>query len=287
MGIRDQAWRQQIPLPLHHPHATAAAVYSCLQHQHTGDGRDTWQMAGLLVVPDDVIAMACALNENKRHFEATLAHCRQSLGRASLSVTDVLDRISRQPGGVTDRVRALLAHIGNARLHLRHCTRRIVILQDMPESISLSWMRSRRSIRKVTPAACLEKLRAIREKRGGSPDIDTQLALLNNLEEQDASLLREVQTVAHPSIKGKVRWANGDQTELGYLSMPALMAPGTRGGRLPPHTRPPETPPTSPRRARSDARLREEPLLPSIRVFLSRNSRVSSPESPQPSQKPD
>lgn len=272
LGIRDEAWRQHISLPSGRPHATAGAVYSCLSHEHGGDGRDTWQLAGLLVVPQVVLLMADELNGAKEDLEVVLSRCRQALGR-KLGVTDVLHRLSRYPGTTPDRVRGFLAQVGRGRLHLRHCTRRIVVVHDRPASISLSWMRARRSIRKITPEACMEKLLAIREKKGDSPGIAAQIAQLNHLGVQEAGLLRQVQTVSHPSVKGTVSWPNGSRSELGYLSMPALIASdhsSGSSGRLPPHSRPPASPPDVQRRSRSDARLSEAPFLPSIRVFLSR-----------------
>ena len=282
IGIEDKVWRKatattsNIP-----PHQQAANIYSCLHHLHSGDGRDTWQMAGLLMVPDSIIDLGNKVNESKQCFEKALFQYKypgkswdrrheEKLPKKNSSLMRLLKDLSTSPKPSESQLaREVLSRLGSSRLHIRHCTRKIRILNKMPESISLSWVQQRKSIRKITADECLQKLNSLKNHEETDHGLEAQIAIVNSLRPEDIARLRLVQTVTNPSVKGKLYWSNSHSTELGYLSMPALIASGQLNGKLPDFTRLSETPPTTKRRRRKDSKLSPEPLLSSIRVYLS------------------
>lgn len=271
-GLNDQAWRasveQSAPPALSAPwhRFWASETFNCLDHRHDGDGRDTWQMAGILVVPQAIIEMAQQLNQHKDIFARHLQHYRgQTASKppvAKLFQEKYLDEhyVDNQAS------RKILTRLGRSRIHLRHVTRHIVCLKEYPKFISLSWVRQRRSIQKISVTQAVQKLEKL-NRDSDSSHIQMQIEKLRRLPVQQQHLLRQVQTVAYPSLKTKVYWNDGSDSHLGYLSVPALVPEGSVK-QLPPMTDVSPTPPAARAKRRSDNRLPEEAFCPSIRVFL-------------------
>lgn len=247
-------------------HQAAAAIYSSFHHVPCDDPRDTWQMPGLLMVPETVMDLASVVNLAKDAFAEAGRSFRENIGKKSASIAGVL--VEYDDNG---EVRDLLKRVGASRIHLRHCTRNIVTVKNYPESISLSWVQQRKSIKKTSIESCEEKLNRLKRETCDEEEnshIDIQLSLLGKLTADETDRLRQVQTVDKPSVKGRVYWSQGIHDELGYLSMPALIPQGGIDCRLPEHTELSNTPGTTKRRKRNDNLLEDTPLLPSIRVYL-------------------
>jgi len=274
LGLNDSLWRAASAQPPHgsQHHHWASEIINCLEHRHDGDGRDTWQMAGALVVPTDMVESAKTLNQEKDVF-ATLIHRYRQIQ----TLKPGLDRIFH-PEKITQIVntgqhtRQVLKRIARGRVHLRHVTRHILCLKEYPKFMSLSWVRQRRSIQKMSYEQCLHRLDKL-NRDAQSSNISQQIAALNRVPKHQHHLLRLVQTVAYPSIKTKVTWMDGSDDHLGYLSLPALIPQGpTRA--LPAMTKIAPEPPPARARKRSDNTLPDEPLCPSIRVYLANAQEV-------------
>lgn len=271
LGLNDTLWRAGSSQPAQSASTQerhqfwASEILSCLDHRHDGDGRDSWQMAGLLVVPQTIIDQAKILNDTKTRFAALLQKYRQLKSKKNLDHVFHPEKLAYQ-AGTGENTRDLLRRIGQSRVHLRHATRHIVCLKEYPKFVSLSWVRQRRSIQKISFDQCMQKLLKL-ERDSNSSHIQQQIQTLNKLDPQDYLQLRLVQTVAYPSIKTKVYWNDGSDSHLGYLSLPALVPEGETT-KLPAMTDISPTPPAARAKRRSDNKLPEEPLCPSIRVFL-------------------
>jgi len=278
MGLGDQVWRHNTQ---HHESFTnqdwIREIYSCFDHRHNGDGRDTWQMAGLYVVPHEIIQLAETVNDwkdkvamlSKQYQQATQQSSKKmGLNQLLLCSADNDTQIYAQ---LSSNARQLLQRVGYHRIHLRMVTRHILTIPEYPKHLSLSWVRQRRSIQKIDFKSCENALLKMSRDADNS-HIEQQLHLLHQLESKKYHLLRKVQTVAYPAIKLKAYWSNGLDSHLGYLSVPALIPEATtQKGQLralPPMTDIAAVPPPARAKRRSDNRLPEEAFLPSIRVYL-------------------
>ncbi|MES2663953.1 MAG: hypothetical protein V4629_11705 [Pseudomonadota bacterium] len=256
--VEDSAkWSAQEQVTTQHPFHAAASLVITLTHRHSGDGRDTWQMPGLLCVPQSLFPLIQEINDEKNNFTACIRAIRESSQGQPLSVT--------QSGQI---VHDILAHAGFERVHIRHCTRHLTLLPEAPRFINLSWVRGRRSIQKISFDDCERELSKL-ARDAEMPHLKLQLENLYQLTPTERLRLRKVQLVDKHSVKGKIFWENGEEQDLGYLSLPAFV-PAKKGTthQLPNHTALSPQPLDKPRKKRSDARLPDSAFLPSIRVFL-------------------
>lgn len=229
-----------------------ADVFQCLRYVLSeGSGRETWQVPGLLAVPESVVPLAGQVNAVKARFHGIARAYRDQF----------------PPNTGREALRELLAHVGLGRLHIKHCSRQIIVTDEPIDSISLSWIRAKRSIKIIDAESCERRLLKL-DASGGKGGIDAQLNLLHSLSAHDQSRLRLVQDQTNPSVKGLCYMADGSRQHLGYLAMPALIC-SEGSQQLPPYTAIPDTPsPTRRTRRRADARIGLAPFLPAIRVFL-------------------
>lgn len=243
-------------------HALAAEIYTCFEHRSTElEGRETWQLPGLLAVPEQVIHHTTAVNTAKEQFEQ---HVKAFLDGYRASPTQ--SKRGRERAARLFLREALL-HAGMGRLHYRHVTRRIITLTQPAEAISLSWVEQQRSITVITANECQRRLQKL-NTTGDDLGILKQLDTLNRLTVSELQRLRVVQTPSTALVKALAYIQGGDKQHLGYLAMPALLQQNNRA--LPLFTTLSETPTTKQRlRPRADKRIIGPPLLPSIRVHLS------------------
>jgi hypothetical protein len=258
-ALEDDAWQAWvIPGDSHawggaeSPHQLTADVYQCLQYVLAGgSGRETWQVPGLLAIPEYILPLARQVNAQKTAFHQTATAYRKLFA----------DTQGRQ------KLRDLLSQGGIGRVHIKHCSRQIIIGEEPLKAISLSWVKAKRSIKKISAHECEDRLWKL-EASGKKGGIDAQLNLLHSLSVSDQERLRLVQDQTNPTVKGLAYLADGTKQHLGYFSMPALIY-NEGSKKLPKFTRIPDepTPGKRPRR-RADARIGMTPLLSSIRVFL-------------------
>jgi len=269
MGLNDQQWRASVDCNQNlSDYDWAAEIYSCLDHRHDGDGRDTWQMAGLLLVPEQCIEFARDINQAKDQF-GQLVHQYRALSQQKPGLDRLFQQALQHQAGTAQASRTVLKWLGASRIHIRHATRHIVWLDRYPKSISLSWIRQRRSITKISFDDCLRRLERL-SRDAESTHIQQQIDTLNRVPAQQQHNLRLVQVVPYPSVKMKVYHWDGTERHMGFLSVPALVPAGTHKV-LPSYTKLAPNPELAKRKRRSDNRLPDQPLLPSIRVFLSQD----------------
>lgn len=242
------------------PFALAGALFAQLDYCDApgiaGDARATLQIPGLLAVPSGTIALARQLNTDKEVFAKAVAEYKAAL--------------SERPAPERDRcVRELLASAGHPRAHLRQCYRQVLLCPERPDAIALSWIKARKSIRKVTVQWCEKKLVQL-DPQGSDPGIQYQRQLLAGLHKSQHEDLRQVQVQSRPNLQVAEIFRDGDgetYRQVGYAAMPVLVL-ADESGRLPDFTRVDHQPSQSRRRQRRDLALSTEPFLPALRVFL-------------------
>ncbi|MCO1336032.1 hypothetical protein MO867_17005 [Microbulbifer sp. OS29] len=245
------------------PFNMAGALYSQLDYLEPvgtgGDARATLQVPGLLAVPAKTLLMAEQLNSHKEAFAGAIAEFRAAL--------------AERPVAEQDRtVRELLGDAGHPRAHLRQCYRLVLLCPERPDAIALSWIKARKSIRKVTVKWCEKKLVQL-DPQGGDPGIQYQRQLLAGLHKSQHEDLRQVQVQSRPNLQvAEIFYGHGTDEEdeyrqVGYSSMPVLVE-ANEAGQLPEFTRVDHQPSLSRRRQRRDLALSTEPFLPALRVFL-------------------
>ncbi|SHG25455.1 DNA replication terminus site binding protein [Microbulbifer donghaiensis] len=255
---RDAA--ERLGVSFEQPFALAGALFAQLDYcdplDAAGDARATLQIPGLLAVPTATIAAAEQLNADKDAFARAVAAYKEAL--------------SDRPALERDRnLRELLANAGHPRAHLRQCYRQVLLCEERPDAIALSWIKARKSIRKVTVQWCEKKLVQL-DPQGSDPGIQYQRQLLAGLHKRQHEDLRQVQVQSRPNLQVAeiFRTRDGEiYRQVGYAAMPVLV-PGDDSGQLPDFTRVDHQPSLSRRRQRRDLALSSEPFLPALRVFL-------------------
>lgn len=244
------------------PFALTAALFAQLDYGDAaapGDARHTLQIPGILAAPGSVIRSAQHLNDTKLAFQQLTGNIK-----ACLADRPALER--------NEYLREALTNAGYPRTHLRQCYRQILLCPLRPDAIALSWIKARKSIRKVTVAWCERKLVQL-DPQGQDPGIQYQRQLLADLHPSQHGLLRQVQVQSRPNLQAAEVFYDeesgneGKYRQIGYAAMPVLVeSEATR--RLPPFTRVDHEPPVSRRRQRRDLRIESEAFLPALRVYL-------------------
>lgn len=249
---------QQLEGSFDRPFALAGALFSSLSYgeEAGNDARNTLQIPGLLCVPAETIALASRLNEAKLAFTDAVKVFR--------------DSTEKRPAYERDRrLRDLFADAGFPRLHLRQCYRQILLCPERPDALAVSWIKARKSIRKVTVDWCERKLVQM-DPQGADPGIQYQRQLLAGLHRSQHDDLRQVQVQSRPNLQ-VAEIFRGDEGEryhqVGYAAMPVLVV-SDESRQLPEYSRVGNEPPEGRRRQRRDLSLDREAFLPALRVHL-------------------
>ncbi|WGL17328.1 hypothetical protein PVT68_03290 [Microbulbifer bruguierae] len=241
------------------PYLLAGSLFALLDYGEgsaLGDARQTLQIPGLLAVRGATIQLAQQLNQTKAAFQQLTAEFKSCLK-------------DRPPLERDAQLRDALADAGYPRAHLRQCYRQILLCPERPDALALSWIKARKSIRRVSVEWCEKKLIQL-DPLGEDTGIQYQRQLLAGLHRNQHDLLRQVQVQSRPNLQ-VAEIFHGENTDtyrqVGYSAMPVLVHGGD-SGRLPEFTRVEHEPPESRRRQRRDLRISAEPFLPSLRVHL-------------------
>lgn len=247
------------------PYALTGALFAQLDHiaplGSGGDARATLQIPGLLSVPTSSITLGQELNGHKDAF--------------AQAVTEFKAALAELPAPERDRrLRDLLADAGHPRAHLRQCYRQVLLCPTRPDAIALSWVKARKSIRKVSVKWCEKKLVQL-DPQGADPGIQYQLQLLSGLHRNQHDDLRQVQVQSRPNLQvAEIFRTDSSESyrQVGYAAMPVLVQTDD-AGRLPDFTRVDHQPSPGQRRQRRDLALGREAFLPALRVFLRETQR--------------
>lgn len=226
-------------------------------YQDGQDGRVTSSHVGLVAARPAVMEAVETVNQAKADFARLIATIRQDAPKLIAEIKTVIP--FRHPG-----LHDHLSGSGMARLHIKQCWRAIPTAPARVHRAQLAWYVSGRSIKRLSVADAESMLMALDSE---AHHIRRQLKILAGL--QNTELLAQVQTQApvmranlffhEPLPDGKTRQAKN-------VSLP-LFVPSD-DGQLPEHNHPDTKPPGKRQRAmRSDQRLEDQPLLPSIRVY--------------------
>lgn len=246
--------------PFDRPFALAGALFAQLDYcdpiDSGGDARTTLQIPGLLAVPAETIALAQQLNADKEAFANTVTEFKAALGE--------------RPAPKRDRtLRDLLTRAGYPRAHLRQCYRQVLACPRRPDAIAMSWIKARKSIRKVTVQWCEKKLVQL-DPQGSDAGIQYQRQLLAGLHRSQHGDLRQVQVQSRPDLQVAEIFRSRDgetYRQVGYAAMPVLVL-ADDGGKLPEFTRIDHQPGQGRRRQRRDLAISTEAFLPVLRVYL-------------------
>lgn len=221
------------------------------------DGRVTRSYPGLVVCNAAIWEQLASVNYCKVSFSYALDAIRKE--SPDLLPDARLGLAARHP-----KLHAHLSAEGLARLHLKQTWRQIPGCATPLTQVRFSWYSSGRSIRRVSYKEAVDRLERMNTE---APHIKLQLQKLAGITE--ATPLAQVQNQA-PLMRANLFFDNQlpglPNRQAMNVAMPLFVL--TKDGRLPPYNIPSLTPPEKRTRAkRSDARLEDEPFLPSIRVF--------------------
>lgn len=226
-------------------------------YQDGQDGRVTSSHIGLVAAQPAVMHAVEAVNEAKAGFARQIAAIRRDEPALVAEIKAVIP--FRHP--------ALHGHLsgsGLARLHLKQCWRALPTAPATVQRIRLAWYVSGRSIKRVSVTDAEQMLMALDTD---AVHVRRQLEILASL--QSIEPLAQVQAQA-PVMRANLFFdaplPNGKNRQAKNVSLP-LFVP-SKDGLLPEHNHPELAPPEQRQRARrSDQRLEDQPLLPSLRIY--------------------
>lgn len=226
-------------------------------YQDGQDGRATRSHVGLVAAKPAVMEAVAPVNQAKTDFAALIAGIRKQAPGLIPEIKAIIP--FRHP-----RLHGHLKGSGLARLHLKQCWRAIPAAPGVVQRVRMSWYVSGRSIKRLSVADAERKLMTLDTE---APHIRRQLRTLAGLPANEP--LAQVQSQA-PLMRANLFFceplANGKQRQARNLALPLFLP--CDDGRLPEHNRPSAEPPQARQRARrSDQRLEDTPLLPSLRLY--------------------
>ncbi|MDN3526357.1 DNA replication terminus site-binding protein [Halomonas sabkhae] len=242
------------------PHADADWLKRALLdywYEDGQDGRSTRRYVGIVAASDGVMARLQEVNVAKRHLGDLIAEIRREVPGLIPEIKAVLP--FRQPA-----LHEHLSGAGLARLHLKQCWRAIPAADAEVTRVRLAWYSSGRSIKRIS---VYDAQRMLLELDTEAPHVRLQLEKLGGL--PDSEPLAQVQQQAalmRANLFFKEPLADGHDRKAMNIALPLFIP--SASGQLPDINQPPATPPVQRTRARrSDARLEDTALLPSIRVY--------------------
>lgn len=230
--------------------ARAVQIYSQLDYQDGQAGNESDIVPGILGVGAETLALAETVNAHKQALRQALLALQQD----TIEFVDAKGNTRRM-----DAAQYVLNRMGHARLHRLQAWRQIPILDHRPKAVWFAWVESK----KVYRISCAEACDRLESLGTGNPHIAQQLLVLRTLG-QDTPLA--VVQEARPHARANLYWEGRRMTQV-RSSMP-LLYPARPGEPLPALTPiDSDRQKRTQRRKRSDVRLADEPLLPSIRAY--------------------
>ena len=220
---------------------------------HEQDGRTTRSRHGVILASPTTQVLIAEVNECKEAFSQISRQLRAGSDthlKDALSTLDMHGSSFRNLLGNTNELR---------RIHLKQCSRNLVLLEEAPVSCRFTWYSHGRSIKRITAREAEQALLDIGEEK---PHVQTQLKILGNL--PAGVKLAQVQTLA-PTVRANIVFLAGRRSI--NCSLPMFVATDNPYGELPKIKDVPLTPPEGrTRKSRGDNRISEAPVLPSLRV---------------------
>lgn len=254
---------QSLPMPIwmHRPAGSASewleGALRDIWYKDGQAGNESASYVGLVGAAPTHVEQIHVVNEAKHVFQAT---GKMLKAQAPADFVALKGKI----GGERQKLQGVLNKAGIARLHLKQAWRRLPLAAEPVKRVHFSWYSSGRTIKRMTVAEAYEALCRLDPD---APHIQVQIKQLASLPSSEmlaqvkpqAALMRANITHVDPLPSLKINLAMN-------VSLP-LFVPLVEGSRLPDHNEPSQEPPAEriwPKRR--DARLYDEPFLPSIHV---------------------
>ena len=227
------------------------------------DGRKTEKLHGWLMYSPAEYSLAVAVNTAKRTFQLAVASLKQG---SEASWVELEEKNRR----TANRWRQDLGSIGNGRLCLRQAYRKIPIISDPVQKIGYSYSAHSKSIRTIEHGSALEALDSFARK---SDHVLQQIDLVKSM--SDSTRLVQVQNTT-PYYKANILCLSEDEKKIRVTvkcGMPFFIP---IADKTPDFTRKIPSDEAHPPRARllrTDIRVKSEPVLPSIRGYVSGDAR--------------
>ncbi|WP_419810725.1 DNA replication terminus site-binding protein [Bacterioplanoides sp.] len=240
----------------------ACTLLSDLWYQGNQDGRETRSRHGIIVADQQTAELIQRINQQKESFRAAVNRAKQSLSR------DDWQQQHEQLSTYGQTLREQLRLSGLGRVHLKQCYRHIPLLDKPVKKIGFSWYNHGRSIKKISHQQAQDLLVALGEHK---THIQSQLQTLAQLTAD--TQLAQVQTLA-PVVRANLVFSpqdeNKEQTtkrKAMNVSLP-LFVPEGKEHLLPDYNQIElQAPQGRSRLNRSDNKISEAPILPSIRAY--------------------
>jgi hypothetical protein len=239
-------------------------LFTSIFYQDQQSGRNTISRYGLVATNAQGLALAEQVNSAKDQFKQAVTRFRQAQPGQLTNLSQQL--VKRHP-----ELAALLRADDLGRLHLKQAYRHIPLLNAPVIKVGFSWYLGGRSVKKISLAQAEQQLRNLGEDK---PHIQLQLQKLQQLAPSEHHRLRKVQRQT-PLIRANIVFQQQDPITKQLITcrksmnvaLP-LLFPLAAGKSLPEHSVIPLIPPEDHQRLkRSDKRISEQALLPSIRVY--------------------
>lgn len=228
-----------------------------LSYRDGQDGRETRTRHGLVLASPATQKHLIRTNTAKASFA--------DIARAIKKESDVLWK--EYCGQLTPKsnYRSQMATSGLSRIHLRQCTRRIALLDDIPTRCGFTWYNNGRSITRMSVKEAESMLLELGEDK---THIQAQLQTLYQLPAHTP--LARMQTLA-PNVRANLVFESHRKAM--NCPLPLFIPSASPHGVLPVIKDVPlEAPQGRSRKARDDDQLSDAPLLPSLRVYTYRNA---------------
>lgn len=242
-------------------------------HDGQGNGVSTSKHAGVVAASPALRDDFRRINEAKSAFQDIITAMKDTKPAYNFR-TQIKEQIAHRHPGVHEHLKTA----GMARLSLKKTWRRVFIVDRDLRRMGIGWYVSGRSIVKISVAEAEKRLLLLSES---DPNIAIQLKQLASI--PPSEILAWVKPQA-PVLRFNFYYDDDDMEEndqgsreqvppgknlIGvHSSLPVLVPPYSPNGLLPPLRTPSmfPPPPKKTRKRRSDAKIEEEPFLPSISV---------------------
>ena len=241
----------------------ACTLLSDLWYQGNQDGRETRSRHGIIVADAKTSELIRSINHQKESFRAAVNRARQNLSQEHWLQHH--EQLSNH--GQTLREQLRLSGLG--RVHLKQCYRHIPLLEKPVTKIGFSWYNNGRSIKKISHQQAQNLLLALGENK---THIQSQLQVLSQL--TAGTQLAQVQTLA-PVVRANLVFNRKDESKDKTTERKAMNVslPLFVQESLPTHnTIELQAPNGRSRLNRSDNKISNEPILPSIRAYTYQSS---------------
>jgi len=220
-------------------------------YQDGRDGRETTTYYAAVAVDDACLVRLEKINQLKLDLKQEFAMIRKG---SELQLEAVKHSLTTRNPTLAKK----MEQQGLARLHIKQLTRMIPLLPKAPELLSYNWYQSGRSIQKVTKQQVLKRLLKLDHS---SAAFQIQYQTLASIAENEPLAIVQQQA---PLMRLNIKYADNVRTAQN-ISMPIFFL---KNDNFPRVTAPPvKHPSIRVRKKRSDNRLEDSALLPSLRVF--------------------